>query len=213
MDKYWSVHCFFLYILACIKLLFNKKVCNTFFSRFERTGCNLFRKKILKCSCLLIADHSVCFWLAVMRTQGSLRVILNTKLWPQMQVDKASEKSLRITAMDTEEQGVKVFLISVRMHRMIISSQLIWVSQCCVAGLIWSHLISQSSSKDAAQLFAALHHRILALRSISGQESDGQPAIRFSDDDESRTAATPAPGNISYWYQVYGCGIKFMVVK
>uniref|UniRef100_A0A8C1UQI0 Ran-binding protein 3-like n=1 Tax=Cyprinus carpio TaxID=7962 RepID=A0A8C1UQI0_CYPCA len=105
----------------------------------------------------------------VMRTQGSLRVILNTKLWPQMQVDKASEKSLRITAMDTEEQGVKVFLIS-------------------------------SSSKDAAQLFAALHHRILALRSISGQECDGQPAIRFSDDDESRTpptADTPAPGNIS----------------
>ncbi|XP_077058861.1 ran-binding protein 3a isoform X2 [Siphateles boraxobius] len=109
----------------------------------------------------------------VMRTQGSLRVILNTKLWPQMQVDKASEKSLRITAMDTDEQGVKVFLIS-------------------------------SSSKDAAQLFAALHHRILALRSIGGQESDGQPdlpageVIHFSDDDESRTppkAATPDPGN------------------
>ncbi|XP_073681653.1 ran-binding protein 3a [Garra rufa] len=101
----------------------------------------------------------------VMRTQGSLRVILNTKLWPQMQVDKASEKSLRITAMDTEEQGVKVFLIT-------------------------------SSSKDTAQLFAALHHRILGLRSISGQESDGQPVIRFSDDDESRTpptVATPAP--------------------
>ncbi|XP_016142455.1 ran-binding protein 3-like [Sinocyclocheilus grahami] len=49
----------------------------------------------------------------VMRTQGSLRLILNTKLWPQMQVDKASEKSVRITAMDTEDQGVKVFLISV----------------------------------------------------------------------------------------------------
>lgn len=49
-----------------------------------------------------------------MRTQGSLRLILNTKLWPQMQVDKASEKSVRITAMDTEDQGVKVFLISVR---------------------------------------------------------------------------------------------------
>lgn len=48
-----------------------------------------------------------------MRTQGSLRLILNTKLWPQMQVDKASEKGVRITAMDTEDQGVKVFLISV----------------------------------------------------------------------------------------------------
>lgn len=31
-----------------------------------------------------------------------------------MQIDKASEKSIRITAMDTEDQGVKVFLISVR---------------------------------------------------------------------------------------------------
>lgn len=50
----------------------------------------------------------------VMRTQGSLRLILNTKLWAQMQIDKASEKSVRITAMDTEDQGVKVFLISVR---------------------------------------------------------------------------------------------------
>lgn len=55
-----------------------------------------------------------CFVLAlVMRTQGSLRLILNTKLWAQMQIDKASEKSIRITAMDTEDQGVKVFLISV----------------------------------------------------------------------------------------------------
>lgn len=51
-----------------------------------------------------------------MRTQGSLRLILNAKLWPQMQVDKASEKSVRVTAMDTEDQGVKVFLISVCHH-------------------------------------------------------------------------------------------------
>lgn len=43
-------------------------------------------------------------------------MILNTKIWPQMQVDKASEKSLRITALDTEEQGVKVFLIAVRLQ-------------------------------------------------------------------------------------------------
>lgn len=80
-------------------------------------------------------------------------------------------------------------------------------SECYVVGFMWSRLISQSSSKDAAQLFAALHHRILALRSIGGQESEGQPAlpdgevIRFSDDDESRTppkAATPDPGNLSY---------------
>ncbi|XP_075467732.1 ran-binding protein 3 isoform X2 [Ascaphus truei] len=75
----------------------------------------------------------------VMRTQGSLRLILNTKLWAQMQIDKASEKSIRITAMDTEDQGVKVFLIS-------------------------------ASSKDTGQLYAALHHRIQALRSRVEQE-------------------------------------------
>ncbi|XP_051990217.1 ran-binding protein 3b isoform X1 [Xyrauchen texanus] len=95
----------------------------------------------------------------VMRTQGSLRLILNTKLWPQMQVDKASEKSVRITAMDTEDQGVKVFLIS-------------------------------ASSKDVGQLAAALHHRILALRSRVEQEPESTPALpeldipQSSDDDE-----------------------------
>ncbi|XP_063408780.1 ran-binding protein 3-like [Mytilus trossulus] len=47
----------------------------------------------------------------VMRTQGSLRVILNTKIWPGMTVEKASQKSLRITATDSDE-GVKVFLIN-----------------------------------------------------------------------------------------------------
>ncbi|XP_005168502.2 ran-binding protein 3b isoform X1 [Danio rerio] len=95
----------------------------------------------------------------VMRTQGSLRLILNTKLWPQMQVDKASEKSVRITAMDTEDQGVKVFLIS-------------------------------ASSKDAGQLAAALHHRILALKSRVEQEPESTPApaepeIPQSNEDDS----------------------------
>ncbi|ETE72564.1 Ran-binding protein 3, partial [Ophiophagus hannah] len=79
----------------------------------------------------------------VMRTQGSLRLILNTKLWAQMQIDKASEKSIRITAMDTEDQGVKVFLIL-------------------------------ASSKDTGQLYAALHHRILALRSRVEQEQEAK---------------------------------------
>uniref|UniRef100_A0A9J8BSF5 Ran-binding protein 3 n=1 Tax=Cyprinus carpio carpio TaxID=630221 RepID=A0A9J8BSF5_CYPCA len=115
----------------------------------------------------------------VMRTQGSLRLILNTKLWPQMQVDKASEKSVRITAMDTEDQGVKVFLIS-------------------------------ASSKDAGQLAAALHHRILALRSRVEQEAESTPAPAEpeipqsneddSDDDEpannsSGTGNSTASGN------------------
>ncbi|KAL7855060.1 hypothetical protein SRHO_G00172500 [Serrasalmus rhombeus] len=103
----------------------------------------------------------------VMRTQGSLRLILNTKLWAQMQVDKASEKSIRITAMDTEDLGIKVFLIS-------------------------------ASSKDSGQLFAALHHRILALRSHAEQELEPQPTLpegeasRSSDEDDSHAATITA---------------------
>ncbi|GFR93453.1 Ran-binding protein 3 [Elysia marginata] len=46
----------------------------------------------------------------VMRTQGSLRVVLNTKIWPGMTIERASAKSVRITAMDTDE-SIKVFLI------------------------------------------------------------------------------------------------------
>ncbi|XP_037094772.1 ran-binding protein 3-like [Pollicipes pollicipes] len=45
----------------------------------------------------------------VFRTQGSLRLVLNTKIWPGMSVEKPSEKDVRVTAMDNEQ--VKVFLI------------------------------------------------------------------------------------------------------
>lgn len=48
-----------------------------------------------------------------MRTQGSLRVVLNTKIWPGMTIERASVKSVRITAMDTDET-IKIFLIMVR---------------------------------------------------------------------------------------------------
>uniref|UniRef100_A0A3B4X6B3 Ran-binding protein 3 n=1 Tax=Seriola lalandi dorsalis TaxID=1841481 RepID=A0A3B4X6B3_SERLL len=111
----------------------------------------------------------------VMRTQGSLRLILNTKLWPQMQVDKASEKSVRITAMDTEDQGVKVFLIS-------------------------------GSSKDIGQLAAALHHRILALKSRVEQEPETPattipeaevPQSNEDDSDEEGNASASASGGES----------------
>ncbi|XP_013418914.1 ran-binding protein 3-like isoform X1 [Lingula anatina] len=45
----------------------------------------------------------------VMRTTGSLRVVLNCKIWSGMSVDRASHKSVRITAL--EEDGLKVYLI------------------------------------------------------------------------------------------------------
>ncbi|KAJ8357689.1 hypothetical protein SKAU_G00204830 [Synaphobranchus kaupii] len=106
----------------------------------------------------------------VMRTQGSLRLILNTKLWAQMQIDKASDKSLRITAMDTEDQGVKVFLIS-------------------------------ASSKDTGQLSAALHHRILALRSRAEQEVEAAPALpdvpQSNEDDSDEDDMAPTAGSAS----------------
>ncbi|XP_077379832.1 ran-binding protein 3b [Festucalex cinctus] len=114
----------------------------------------------------------------VMRTQGSLRLILNTKLWPQMQVDKASDKSVRVTATDTEDQGVKVFLIL-------------------------------GTSKDVGQLAAALHHRILALKSRAEQEPEAPvttipeaevPQSNEDDSDEeggaaSASASAPATTN------------------
>ncbi|NXO29071.1 RANB3 protein, partial [Cisticola juncidis] len=106
----------------------------------------------------------------VMRTQGSLRLILNTKLWAQMQIDKASEKSIRITAMDTEDQGVKVFLIS-------------------------------SSSKDTGQLYAALHHRILALRSRVEQEQEvknvaPEPEVTQSNEEDSDDDVIAPSGSV-----------------
>ncbi|CAH1776270.1 unnamed protein product [Owenia fusiformis] len=45
----------------------------------------------------------------VMRTQGTLCVILNTNLWPGMMVEKASVKSVKITAIVDGE--VRIFLI------------------------------------------------------------------------------------------------------
>ncbi|XP_041525557.1 ran-binding protein 3 isoform X1 [Microtus oregoni] len=108
----------------------------------------------------------------VMRTQGSLRLILNTKLWAQMQMDKASEKSIRITATDAEDQGVKVFLIS-------------------------------ASSKDTGQLYAALHHRILALRSRAEQEQEAKApapepgATRATEEEDSDEDAVLTPSGVT----------------
>ena len=48
---------------------------------------------------------------SVMRTQGSLRVVLNSKIWEGMMVERPSTKSIRITA--TEGDVVRVFLIMV----------------------------------------------------------------------------------------------------
>eukprot|EP00088_Acartia_fossae_P045275 TRINITY_DN4863_c0_g1_i1.p1 TRINITY_DN4863_c0_g1~~TRINITY_DN4863_c0_g1_i1.p1 ORF type:complete len:438 (-),score=113.62 TRINITY_DN4863_c0_g1_i1:792-2105(-) len=46
----------------------------------------------------------------VMRTHGSLRVVLNTKLWREMVCEKVNDKNIRISAWD--ENIIKIFLIS-----------------------------------------------------------------------------------------------------
>merc|ERR1712087_644786 len=47
-----------------------------------------------------------------MRTAGSLRVILNSKIFPGMTVEKPTEKNVRLTAMDDQNPGLRVFLVS-----------------------------------------------------------------------------------------------------
>lgn len=54
-----------------------------------------------------------------MRTQGHLRVTLNTKLWPEMTLERANEKSLRITGLD-EENDVKIYLIMVSTKKIVL---------------------------------------------------------------------------------------------
>ncbi|KAM5329354.1 ran-binding protein 3-like isoform 2-T2 [Glossophaga mutica] len=80
----------------------------------------------------------------VMRNQGSLRLILNSKLWAQMEIQRANHQNLRITATDLEDYSIKVFLI-------------------------------QANAKDAGSLHAAIHHRLVALRSLDKQK-DANPA-------------------------------------
>ncbi|XP_045718261.1 ran-binding protein 3-like isoform X3 [Mirounga angustirostris] len=79
----------------------------------------------------------------IMRNQGSLRLILNSKLWAQMEIQRANHKNLRITATDLEDYSIKVFLI-------------------------------QASAKDTGCLYAAIHHRLVALRSFNEQKDVNQ---------------------------------------
>ncbi|NWT80663.1 RNB3L protein, partial [Lanius ludovicianus] len=91
----------------------------------------------------------------IMRNQGNLKLILNTRLWEQMVIKRANRNSLCFTATDQEDHSVQVFL-------------------------------TQASSKDTEHLFAAIHHRLVALRSFAEQEPDGHQV-----DTESETAFQP----------------------
>jgi len=45
----------------------------------------------------------------IMRTYGSLRVIVNTQVWSGMSIQRPSDKTIRITACDSD--GIKVYLV------------------------------------------------------------------------------------------------------
>ncbi|KAM9517150.1 ran-binding protein 3-like isoform 4-T4 [Salvelinus alpinus] len=47
----------------------------------------------------------------VMRHQGSLKVILNTKLWLHTHLRRPARRNLQVTATDVESQAIRVFLI------------------------------------------------------------------------------------------------------
>ncbi|XP_076159287.1 ran-binding protein 3-like isoform X2 [Alosa pseudoharengus] len=47
----------------------------------------------------------------VMRHQGSLKLILNTKLWPHTQLKRPARRNLQVTATDLESHAIRVFLI------------------------------------------------------------------------------------------------------
>ncbi|XP_019506270.1 PREDICTED: ran-binding protein 3-like isoform X1 [Hipposideros armiger] len=79
----------------------------------------------------------------IMRNQGSLRLILNSKLWARMEIQRANHKNIRIMATDLEDYSIKVFLI-------------------------------QASAKDTGSLYAAIHHRLVALRSFHKQKDGNQ---------------------------------------
>ncbi|KNC29743.1 hypothetical protein FF38_05222 [Lucilia cuprina] len=49
----------------------------------------------------------------VFRTAGNLRLLLNTKVWAGMVVERPSQKSLRLTAMDNTGK-IKIFLVMAR---------------------------------------------------------------------------------------------------
>ena len=58
-----------------------------------------------------VATTNKCSCVVVMRVQGSLRVVLNTLIWSDMLVERSSRKSVRVSAIDSTDDGIKIYLI------------------------------------------------------------------------------------------------------
>ncbi|NXW50264.1 RNB3L protein, partial [Nyctiprogne leucopyga] len=140
-----SFHRVFLFQINCKLFIFNKLS----LTWIERGTGSLRLNDTSSNKCGMLQSR------LIMRNQGSLRLILNTRLWDQMVIKRANRKSLCFTATDQEDHSVQVFLI-------------------------------QASSKDSGYLYAAIHHRLVALRSFAEQDPDANQV-----DTESEIAFQP----------------------
>ncbi|XP_048875816.1 LOW QUALITY PROTEIN: ran-binding protein 3-like [Brienomyrus brachyistius] len=108
----------------------------------------------------------------VMRHQGTLKLILNSRLWPQTRVRRASRCSLQVTATDLESHAVRVFLV-------------------------------QAGARDAARLYVAIHHRLIALRSQhrEAEDEDGEDATKPGQaekrEEDGAECGPPSPPHIN----------------
>lgn len=109
----------------------------------------------------------------VMRTQGSLRVILNTKVWSGMVVEHPSSKTVRTSAIDPD--GIRVYLIQANAKD---AEQLYGALECRVASL----KAAEDSGSGASPMPAAMQGLPPSAdssssfpESIGSLEDDGAP--------------------------------------
>jgi hypothetical protein len=92
------------------------------------------------------------------RTSGNMRVVLNTKLWPDMICEKANDKNIRISALDDGEVcGTGGTSIMRPALLYIITGQ----PFSAVPSLQVKIFLIACSMKEAEKLFNALEHRWL----------------------------------------------------
>nr|XP_021196244.2 ran-binding protein 3 isoform X1 [Helicoverpa armigera] len=118
----------------------------------------------------------------VARVSGSLRVVLNTKLWPDMVVERAGTKSLRITAVDSQQQ-IKLFLIMgapgdiIQLHRALTAR--ISVSKRSASSNTGTQ---NATSQKAAERLEAAADDDDYLEKPEDEQDDGADEIALDDD-------------------------------
>ncbi|KAL3243390.1 hypothetical protein MRX96_020603 [Rhipicephalus microplus] len=114
----------------------------------------------------------------VMRTQGSLRVILNTKVWSGMVVEHPSSKTVRTSAIDPD--GIRVYLIQANAKD---AEQLYSALECRVASL---KAAEDSGTGSLWEAWKTTEHRSRKRPRL--QESDGSLPDSSHGEDSVATA-------------------------